>query len=814
MNLLIETKTTCYHCGDECQDSNISLDDKIFCCPGCKTVYEILQDNNLCTYYDLNQNAGVSLKARNFKGKFDYLDDVKIQQQFLDYQSVSLNKVTFFIPAVHCSSCVWLLENFHRVRAGVFHSRLDFIKKELSISYNPEAVSLKTIVELLTTLGYEPLINLASTKKEKPKQNKYQRSLLQKIAVVGLCMGNTMIFSFPEYFNLETENQSDALFQSLFQYFNVALALPVFFYGASDYLKGAWISIKEFSRKNTKILSVDVPIALGIIALFLRSNYEVFFNHSAGYFDSLAGLIFFLLIGKLIQQKTFDFLSFKHQYQSYFPLAVKVLGGEKGAFKFLNINDLEVTDLIELHNQEIIPTDSILKSPQAQIDYSFVTGESTAMLKKQGDLVYAGGKIVGEKAIFEVSKIVSKSYLTQLWNSHAFKTEKFTPTTELADNFSKYFTITTLTIALLTGTYWYFIDKSLIWNTTVAVLMVACPCALTLSMPFTMNVVMVLFGKNHFYVRNQGIIQLINEIDTIVFDKTGTLTDSNNGKVQFKGEVLNEEELASIKALMSHSTHPLSKQIHSNLKFSQSNKEDVSYFFEIEGEGIEGVINGYFIRIGSANLTSQPTYFENNINISGSQVHIEINHQYRGFFEIEAVYRKNWEAILNKLKQNYDLILLSGDNNTAKKLLNPFFKILKFNQKPQDKLDFIKNLQEKNKKILMIGDGLNDAGALRQANVGITIKQDIQAFTPACDAILDASKFAQLTDFMAFSKSALNIVKISFLLSVIYNFIGIGWAISGQLSPVLAAIFMPLSSLSVVLFAVGLTYLWSWRQRI
>jgi P-type Cu+ transporter len=803
---LTQTHTKCYHCGDDCQDSSISLGDKSFCCQGCKTVYEILNENDLCTYYDLNQNAGVSLKAKNYDGKFDYLEDAQIQSQLLDYQGDTTCKITFFIPEVHCSSCVWLLENFNKIQHGVIYSRLDFLKKELSLTYNPQKVSLKNIVELLTTLGYEPLINLESADKQKPKTNQYQKTLLLKIAVTGFCMGNIMIFSFPEYFHLETEIKSDAIFQNIFLYLNLILSLPVFFFGASDYLNGALVSLKEFSKKSTKNLSVDIPIALGISALFLKSVFEVIFNHSAGYFDSLAGLVFFLLVGKWVQQKTFDFLSFRHQYQSYFPLAVKVLIGENFS-KYLNINELKKGDLVELRNQEIIPADSILKSQSAQIDYSFVTGESALISKQKNVILYAGGRISGEKVIIEVIKPVSQSYLTQLWNDHSFKEEKYTPSTELADKFSKYFTFITILIASFTAIYWYFTDYNLLWSATVSVLMVACPCALTLSMPFTMNVVMVLFGKNRFYVRNQGIIQLLNEIDTIVFDKTGTLTESNLGKVQFNGSELSDEELASIRYLMGQSTHPLSRQIEKNIELKKDYSFKKKYFFEIAGQGIEGVINRDFIKIGKLDFVKTDSVNPEFVN--SSEVHISINNQYKGYFSIEAVYRENWQEILKKLSKNFDLVLLSGDNEASKQQLSGFFKRLFFNQKPQDKLDFIKSEQQKGRKVLMIGDGLNDAGALRQANVGIAIRQDIQAFTPSCDAILDASRFTQLADFMAFSRKALNIVKLSFLLSLIYNFIGIGWAVSGQLSPVLAAIFMPLSSLSVVLFSIGVTFLFS-----
>lgn len=808
--LLIDEKLVCHHCGENCPDDTLHIDEKYFCCSGCQTVYEILQENNLCTYYDLNTNAGVSLKAKNFEGKFDYLQSENIQTQLLDYKSDTLNKITFYIPSIHCSSCVWLLENLNRVQAGVSTTRLNFVKKELAVSYHPNEVSLKEIVALLATLGYEPLINLESSE-HKSKGLTEQHRLILKIGVVGFCMGNIMLLSFPEYFKLDLQNAVDAQYQKFFLYLNFILSLPVFFFGASDYLKGAWISIKENLKRTTSVLSVDIPIALGITALFIRSTFETFVNQSAGYWDSLAGLVFFLLVGKWVQQTTFNYLSFERNYKSYFPLAVKVLDKLlPDGFAYINVADLKKNDIVRIHHQEIIPADSILTKGSGLIDYSFVTGESAPIRKEEGELIYAGGRQMGDAIELTVQKPVSQSYLTQLWNNDSFEKEKEIPTTKLADAFSKYFTYITLLIALFTGIYWHFKDPSLTWTSLTAVLMVACPCALTLSMPFTMGTTMTIFGRNKFYVKNQGVIQLLTEINEIVFDKTGTLTSTNRASVHFEGSELSPNEKSYVKSLVGQSTHPLSKMVDgylSSVKLVSS--KHISQFSERKGEGVEAMLNGVNVKIGSKAFVTgmaEPATAQN------SQVHVSVDNEYKGYYIIEATFRKGWENILTKLKKRYKLAMLSGDNASTKTLLSSYFNVLRYDQKPQDKLNFIEAEQATHNSVLMIGDGLNDAGALRQSTVGIAISEDTQAFSPACDAILDASQFDKINEFLSFSKIALNTVKASFILSLFYNFLSIGWAASGVLSPVMAAIFMPLSTITVVLFAVGLTYFFAKRK--
>jgi Cu+-exporting ATPase len=790
----INTKISCYHCGNDCSEEDIFEQEKHFCCSGCHTVYEILKDNNLCGYYDLNDNAGVSLKSKDFNGKFAYLDEALIHDELLAFKNESVAKVFLYVPSIHCSSCVWLLENFSKIKSGVISSRLNFVRKELAIDFNPNLTSLKKIVELMATLGYEPKINLESIQKPKVIDSA-TKDLLYKIGVTGFCAGNIMMMSFPEYFNLNSNN--DRLLQRFFLYFNFLLALPVFFFGASDYLKGAYYSIIENLKRNTDVLSVDIPIALGIIALFIRSLYETFVTHTAAYWDSMAGLVLFLLLGRWVQQVTFNYLSFDRSYKSYFPLAVKVKNQE---VQYKNVNDLKKGEEFIIHHQELIPADAILTEGHAMIDYSFVTGEAKPVKKTIGEVVFAGGRQVADRIELMVQKPVSISYLTQLWNNESFLKEKTTPTTEWANAFSKYFTFSTILIAVLVGIYWYFNNSALLWPAVTAILMVACPCALTLSLPFTMNTVMSIFGQNKFFVKNQGVIQLLAEVDTIVFDKTGTLTKGNKGTVSFVGKI-NKQEEKLIFSVVSQSVHPLSKMVATYLAPNLALK--LSAYKEINGKGIEAEVECTKIRLGRLDFVKNELADQ-----VDSEVHIMIDNEYKGFFTVEPQLRSNWEDMLEKLKKTFELKLLSGDTNKIQKVLGTVFgENMQFEQSPQQKLDYIKYLQINGKKVLMIGDGLNDAGALREAKVGIAFTEDIQAFSPSCDAILDASNFEKLGKYLFFSKTALSVVKSSFLLSLVYNVLSIGWASTGMLSPVFAAILMPLSTISVVLFAVGSTWI-------
>jgi len=792
------TASHCHHCGEACGEEALVFQEKHFCCAGCQTVFEILQENNLCTYYDLNSRAGISLKGKNWGQTYAYLDEEEILESLLDFQDGDIAQVRLYIPAIHCSSCVWLLEHLDKLVEGVQEVRLHFTQKTLSLRYHKGRSSLRKITELLATLGYAPSFSLEG--KVASKSNPARHALLKKLGLVGFCMGNMMLLSFPEYLSPDLKNIVDNQYQVFFLWLNAFLALPVFFYGASDYLRGAYLSLRENLQGRSQELSVDIPIALGISALFVRSLIDTLQGQGA-YWDSLAGLVFFLLLGKWVQQETFGYLSFERDYKSFFPLAVKVQKGLLSGYKA--VAELQKGDLIHIHHQELVPADALLQSEQALIDYSLLTGESAPVEKSKGALIYAGGRQLGGQIALEVQKPVAQSYLTQLWNQAGSQKPFKMPLLSAA--FSKYFTYITLAVAAFVAFYWAWADSTLAWTAATAVLMVACPCALTLSMPFALATVMAIFGRKGFYVKNQQVIQHLSESNYFVFDKTGTITQKDTQHIHYQGQPLQAAEEAMIAHLAAQSLHPLSAQIAAFLEEKITVKpalEPLQYFREQAGAGLEGLFGKNKVQIGKATwLGANPKAFE-----KSSQVYVAVNDEVKGAFFISQQYRPELGEVLGSLRGSHEIGLLSGDNDAEAALLKPFFGVcMHFHQSPADKQAHIAALQAAGKRVVMLGDGLNDAGALRQADVGIALSEQAHSFSPASDAILEADAFRLLPAFVTFSKKAVRIVGWSFLLSLLYNVLGIGWAASGQLSPVVAAIFMPLSSLSVVLFAVLLT---------
>lgn len=788
----------CYHCGLNIVEADlIVFDDKNFCCNGCKTVFEIFNQNDLTCYYDFEQFPGAT--PQDIQGKYDFLDNAAILEKLLEFNEDTIHIVSLSLPHIHCSSCIWILENLKKLQPGISSSQVNFQEKTVRITYDNQKTNLKEIVYLLSSIGYEPYISLENYE---AGQKNTDRSLVYKIGVAFFCFGNIMLLSFPEYFEV-SEYWLDH-YRNFFRWLIFALALPSFFYSASGYYVAAYKGIRA------GILNIEIPIALGIIVMFVRSAFDIILGYGPGFFDSLTGLVFFMLLGKMFQIKTYGFLNFERDYKSYFPVAVTRISSE-GVEQSIPIYEILKGDRILIRNQELIPADGILISESAEVDYSFVTGEAVAIAKKSGDKVFAGGKQIGKIAEIEVLNSVSQSYLTQLWSNDVFQKSVKQKFKNITDTISHYFTPILLLIAFASFGYWIFIDGNTAFNVFTAVLIVACPCALALTAPFTLGNVLRILGRNKFFLKNALVIEQLERVDTIVFDKTGTITSTKSAQIHYEGDTFEDDKLIIIKEMLRTSNHPLSRMLYDFLPTTKTIKLDS--FKEIPGSGMEGIYKNTAVKVGSDVFVSNTLKNE----LLQTTVAIQIHGQYFGRYIFKNEYRKDISELFSELSKVYSIKLLSGDNDGERETLQnilPANTEMVFNQKPEQKLAFIKNLQDQGHNVMMVGDGLNDAGALAQSDIGIAVSENVNIFSPACDAILDADNFGKLSNYLKLSKKAIKIIKMSFTLSIIYNIVGLSFAVTGHLAPLVAAIIMPLSTVTIVSFVTVMSNIYAKKLKI
>ena len=466
----------------------------------------------------------------------------------------------------------------------------------------------------------------------------------------------------------------------------------------------------------------------------------------------------------------------------------------------------------------------------------------------------------------EMTKAVSQSYLTSLWNQDAFRKSKRDDLNQLTNTYSQRFTKIVVVIALGAAMFWAWANPALSLKALTFVLIVACPCALALAAPFALGTAQRGLARRGVYLKNPYVLETLASVDAVVFDKTGTLTAAGAGNVTWIGrehstfniqrprkaaggspsmlnvecfpdseitlpphEALSEAEERWLYSMTRHSTHPLAVRIGEAIK-REHFPDNVRSFLETAGCGMEGSVAGNEVWMGSAawlesrnvavsrrrgdeSLTSGSEKLETPHVVSyeektGSAVHVAINGKYRGCFVLANALRADAGQVIGTLARDCELALLSGDNEREREQFRTLFghqAQLRFNQSPLNKLGFIRDLQSGGKTVMMVGDGLNDAGALKQADLGVAVVENISAFSPASDVILSATMISRLAEVRTFARRSVRVVRAAFLISTLYNLVGVGIAASGRLSPVVCAILMPVSSVSVVAFACGAT---------
>lgn len=772
----------CYHCGEPSGTNPVFIGEKTFCCEGCKSVFELLNEHGLCRFYSLEQDGKPSKAEPHSSEKFTYLDQPEIAARLISFSNQELTHVRFNIPQMHCSSCLWLLEHLPDLNRHILSSRVNFTEKTVHIAFRTGPLRISELVTLLSRIGYEPYLSLEDLGKKPPVT---RSSEIMKLAVAGFVFFNVMLLSLPDYLG---HDKGESELGRWFAWISFGLSIPALVYAASDFFVSSW---KSLSRG---FLNIDLPIALALLTTFLRSAYEVLSDTGSGYFDSMSGIIFFMLAGRILQNRTQHGFRFDRNYAAYFQIAARVFRDSR--WQEVPVHEIKANERIRIHSEDLVPADGILLSEEATLDYSFVTGESIPDYIKTRSPIYAGARNKGRTIEMLVLKPLDGSLFTELWRRADTRKGQEEQSTYI-ERISRMFTYAVLSLSVLAFFVHYSSDPMRAWNAATTMLIIACPCALLLASTFTNGFFLQWFERNGLYLRNNQAIKNLAETEQIVLDKTGTLTVPETFDVHYYGEPLSANDEKQIQHLCSCSTHPLSQAIAGALTSAGLHPMPDDYR-EVPGKGIVARIGTDSYRIGSAEWIGGIHAHHEKIKVM-----IEKNGTCKGYFTIHQPFRKELNTFIRSIEK-FNPVILSGDQASQGEelvLLGLKQENLYFTQSPSDKARFIQHQEQSGKRVLMIGDGLNDAGALIAAHTGLSLSNNIKGFSPACDGILYGDHLRNMAAYLQMARQ-LKVVTLSiFIYSLFYNIAGIYFAIQGDLMPVIAAILMPVSSVSIILLS-------------
>jgi Cu+-exporting ATPase len=729
--------------------------------------------------------------------RFAALDDPAVRAPFLEFDDGQQARALFSIPTLHCASCVRAVESVGRMHPGIVRADADLLRRTVRVTFRSDQAPLSAIAESLAAVGYPPALEAERTPSRMPPA---RRLLYLKLGVAGFAFGNIMLFSLPRYLN---GGPLEGGFQRLFDTLNLALSIPVLLFSASGYFQSAWHAARR------RRMSLDVPIAIGLVALFGRSVSDIALGRSEGFFDSFTGLVFFLLVGQLFRQKAFDRIAFDRTFRSFFPLSVRVeplLGGPPSV---VPLDRVGPGDHIVVRRQEVIPADARLLDESGAIDYAFLTGEERPVPVSRGETVRAGGRAASGTLRLEVIADVSSSYLAGLWNNPLFAKPKRDWLTDVSARFGAWFTVGAIALAAVGALLWWpDADRSI--EVATAVLIIACPCALTLAAPITLGTAMGMLGRTGLYLKNAAVALNLSRIDTIVFDKTGTLTGAET-TLRAEPDGLTPDEWRLAQRLSTASAHPVSRavaaagsaHVAATAEAGDRTAAPPATAQETAGGGLRGQVDGRDVVIGSSAFVATTLGLP---PMDDDRTAVAIDGTLRGWVRVSAESRPGIEHAVRRLAEEHDVRLLSGDHERHGRHWRDLFgPRMWFRQCPEDKLAMVSALQAEGRHVLMIGDGLNDAGALGAADVGVAVSDDTACVVPACDVVVRGDQLARLPRFLAYARRARQIVVLCFVVSIVYNLIGLSFALAGWLTPLAAAILMPVSSLTVIGLSVGLT---------
>jgi P-type Cu2+ transporter len=783
---------SCAHCGLDVPAALIDPDtSQQFCCNGCSTVWAVLHESGLGEYYRLRSEASAQPAAPSRKS-YDELDDPVLQAACCRPLAGGLLAADLYLEGVHCSACVWLVERVPSVVPGVQQVTLDVGRSLVEIVFSPTETTLGTVARTLDSFGYAAHPRHGASEAERRRHE--DRALLVRIAVAGAAAGNAMLMAFALYGGLFDGMDPDH--ERLLRFGSLAVTLPAVLYSGSTFFRGALAALR------TRTPHIDLPLAIGIGAGFVHGAIATLLGSGDVYFDSITILIFLLLVGRFVERRqTRVARDAAALLGSLAPASARKLD-ERGAHD-VPIEALKLGDRVEIRAGEHVPADGVVIAGESSIDASLLTGESRPERVGAGDRVHAGCVNLLRRLEVEVEASGAATRVGKLVESMQQAAARRAPIVRLADRVAGKFVIAVLLAAALCFGMWLLIDSSRALDHTIALLVISCPCALGMATPLAVSAALGRAARRGILVKGGEVLEQLTQPGLIVFDKTGTLTQGRLEVVDWQGD----PSLAPIvAAIESHSAHPIAAAL---MRAHPGARADVMDVRETLGGGLEATLGASSIVVGSASFVAThralvPDWAARAVTAHAALAHtpvlVAVDGEVRAVAALGDPLRPDVSASLEALRElGWELAIASGDHPDAVAAIGRELGVARAEGgvSPEAKLGLVERARDHGP-VVMVGDGVNDAAALSAASVGIAVHGGAEASLAAADVFTTRSGIAPIVELIRASRRTLAVIRRGIAFSLLYNLLGVALALAGLLEPLLAAVLMPLSSLTVV----------------
>lgn len=813
-----QAEVRCAHCQLIVPSALVSAGHELsFCCSGCETVYGLLAGAGLEDYYAFRERLGEEGRpVPESPSGASELDSPAFSELYCSELPGGMQKTQLLLEGVHCAACLWLVERLPRLEPGVVSARLEMARSRVEIVWDPNKAKLGQIGRTLTSMGYRPRPFRASAAEELRRGE--LRSLLIRIGVAGASAGNVMLMAFALYSGAVGIDEADTMSAETRRFFEVAslfVSLPALWAG-SLFFRGAWASLR------TRTPHMDLPIALGIAVGFLWGTSGALLGQGDIYFDSITALIFFLLIGRYLQRRhqmaVSDAAELLH---AVLPGSAQVLmpalpGGSERGVETVAVSQLLAGNEVLVESGEVIPVDGRVVEGASSLDKSLLSGESRGVQVAPGDSVEAGALNLGARLVVFAEKSPAEARVAQLMQEVEKALHTRTPLVGRADRIAGGFTVSVLGLAVAAGLFWSSVSIAAGVEHALALLIVACPCALGLATPLALSAATRQAAEAGMLVFSPEALERLGAPATLVFDKTGTLTEGRLRVLSWSGD---RSLSPFVLAVERGATHPVARALVNYLENEPEQPRIASLPAEVTellGRGRCAEFGGKRLVVGSPAYVLSVARVPEDLRLelksgrgSASPVLVAWEGEVRAIVWLgDAVRDDAVESLIKARLLGHDIHLLSGDHDgtarsvaeelTRKSGLPQLFATVRGSTTPEGKLAAIKELQSDGRVVAMVGDGVNDAGALAQADVGVAVSGAAEASRLSADVFLAQNGVARVVDLLTGARRTLSTIRRGMAFSLAYNGVGIACAAAGVLGPLEAAVLMPLSSLTVV----------------